>query len=70
MQQVAPNSKLFNKRRYLFYEGYVTKKEAQAVAKQRRSWGLRVRLVVISGIRGHFLYESGLIDVKKKYPGR
>jgi hypothetical protein len=65
MIRVAPQSKLFDRRRYLFYEGYATKSEAQSVAKKRRKMGYRVRLVTIPNIRGVFLYERGLRDVSK-----
>lgn len=60
MQKIAPDSKLFNHRRYLFYEGYKTKQEAKVVAVRRRKLGYRVRIVTIPNIRGYFLYERGL----------
>jgi len=60
MQKVAPDSKLFNHRRYLFYQGYHTKQEAQAEATRRKKLGYRVRIVTIPNIRGYFLYERGL----------
>lgn len=60
MQKVAPSSKLFNRRRYLFYQGYGSKREAQDEAKRRRKLGYQVRMVTIPNIRGYFLYERGL----------
>lgn len=60
MQMVAPRSKMFNKRRYVFYQGYKTKQEAQEEARRRRKLGYRVRVVTIPNIKGYFLYERGM----------
>lgn len=60
MKKIAPDSKIFNRRRYLFYQGYDTKREAQSEAKRRRKLGYRVRVVTIPDMRGYFLYERGL----------
>lgn len=60
MQKIAPDSKLFNHRRYLFYQGYETKQEAREVATRQKKLGYRVRIVTFPNIRGYFLYERGL----------
>jgi len=65
MQKVAPDSKLFNHRRYVFLEGYNTKPEAQRVATQRRKLGYRVRIATLPNIRGYFLYERGMRTIKR-----
>lgn len=57
---IAPRSKLFNKRRYLFYQGYATKVDAKSVAERRRKAGYRDRIVTFPGIRGYFVYERGM----------
>lgn len=61
MITVAPNSKLFNHRRYVFYQAYRTKREAQSEAKRRRKLGYQVRVVAIPDVSGAYdLYERGM----------
>ena len=60
MEKEVPTSRLFNRRRYVFYNDYQSKREAGAEAKRRRKLGYRVRVVTFPNIKGHFLYERGL----------
>ncbi len=56
MQRVAPEFKRIGGKKYVFYEGFYYKKEAQDKALWLRCKGCSVRVVTLVGIRGHFLY--------------
>ncbi len=66
-REQVPKSLLFNHRRYVFSIGYMTKREAQRSAKERRKLGFRVRVMSFPGFPGASLYERGM---QTRFPKR